>query len=377
MQITRIKLNNWKNFRTVDLKIGSRLFLIGPNASGKSNFLDVFRFLRDLSIDGIRSAVTSRGGISLIRCLSATKNNRILIEIELSETAKERWRYRLIFLQDNNQRPYVSEETVWHNDENVLARPTPADTQDHERLTQTALEQISENQKFRSISNFLKTVTYLHLIPQAVRDPASFSSGPVHEDPFGRDFLMRVWTTGSRSRDARLRKISEALKAAVPQLQSLDAEMDHSGRPHLVAGYSNWRAKGATQRENQFSDGTLRLLGLLWASFEGGGPLLLEEPELSLHPEVVRRLPGMFIRINQLRKEVGRQTFISTHSPELLQDPGISAEEVAWLEPSDQGTVIKLPTESDRASLKEGLTVADVLLPKSAPAEIKQLTLAF
>lgn len=377
MQITRIKLNNWKNFRTVDLKIGSRLFLIGPNASGKSNFLDVFRFLRDLSIDGIRSAVTSRGGISLIRCLSATKNNRILIEIELSETAKERWRYRLIFLQDNNQRPYVSEETVWHNDENVLARPTPADTQDQERLTQTALEQISENQKFRSISNFLKTVTYLHLIPQAVRDPASFSSGPVHEDPFGRDFLMRVWTTGSRSRDARLRKISEALKAAVPQLQSLDAEMDHSGRPHLVAGYSNWRAKGATQRENQFSDGTLRLLGLLWASFEGGGPLLLEEPELSLHPEVVRRLPGMFIRINQLRKEVGRQTFISTHSPELLQDPGISAEEVAWLEPSDQGTVIKLPTESDRASLKEGLTAADVLLPKSAPAEIKQLTLAF
>ncbi|WP_449370138.1 AAA family ATPase [Thiomonas sp.] len=46
MQITRLKLKNWRNFRAVDTPLSPRAYLIGANASGKSNLLDVFRFLR-------------------------------------------------------------------------------------------------------------------------------------------------------------------------------------------------------------------------------------------------------------------------------------------------------------------------------------------
>ena len=303
-----------------------------------------------------------RGGVSSIRSLSATSNNRILIELNLTESSRERWTYKTCISARQYSTANSCRETVWYNNEKILNRPTSEDTKDQERLTQTSLEQISENQSFRAISNFFQTVTYLHLIPQAVRDPAAFSSGPVKDDPFGRDFILRVWATNRKTRGARFKKISEALKAAVPELQSLEAEMDRSGRPHLVATYSNWRARGATQRESQFSDGTLRLLGLLWATFEGSGPLLLEEPELSLHSAVVRRLPSMFVRINRLRKEAGRQMFVSTHSPDLLQDPGISVEEVVWLEPGDQGTIVKQADEADKNSQRAGLTVADIFV---------------
>ena len=70
-----IQLRNWKNFRNVDLKVGPRLFLVGPNASGKSNFLDAIRFLRDLVLPGggLHSACDARGGVSKIRCLSAAE----------------------------------------------------------------------------------------------------------------------------------------------------------------------------------------------------------------------------------------------------------------------------------------------------------------
>lgn len=377
MQITRLKLTNWKNFKSADVRLGARVFVIGPNASGKSNLLDVFRFLRDVAGESLRAAVKRRSGVSSIRCLSATRNNRVAIDVEMIDEENVTWRYRLEFLQDNNQRPVIAEEAVWRGDEQIVSRPEPEDEKDAERLTETALERPSTNQDFRGISNFFKTVTYLHLIPQAVRDPTGFAPGPVQDDPFGRDILVRIWNTNRRTQGARLKKIGEALKAALPQLQSLEVEPDEAGKPHLVAVYANWRAQGAKQRENQFSDGTIRLLGLLWATFEGAGPLLIEEPELSLHPEIVRRLPSMFVRINRMRKEVARQILISTHSPDLLSDTGIPAEEVLVLKPTDQGTVIEIATEADKTAMRSGLTAADVLLPRSAPTNVDQLTLAF
>lgn len=63
MWITRLKLKNWRNFKQIDIALRDRVYLIGPNASGKSNLLDVFRFLRDIaktSGGGLQKAVKDR-----------------------------------------------------------------------------------------------------------------------------------------------------------------------------------------------------------------------------------------------------------------------------------------------------------------------------
>ena len=53
MQFSRIKLENWRNFSISEADLQTRAFIVGANASGKSNFLDVFRFLRDLVTLGV------------------------------------------------------------------------------------------------------------------------------------------------------------------------------------------------------------------------------------------------------------------------------------------------------------------------------------
>jgi len=378
MYISKIVLKNWNNFQDVNVPLGWRVFLIGPNASGKSNFLDAFRFLRDVATDGMSKAVSRRGGISAIRCLAARRYSQVTIEVELSDKEGPKWTYTLSMNQDNQRRPIVKEEIVRAGNEIVLSRPSDQDTEDPDRLTQTALEQISENRNFRQMAEFLKSISYQHLLPQVVRDPSEFSPHPVQDDPYGRDFLRRVWKTSSRVRNSRLHKIEQALKIAVPQLSDLSVEMDNiTGIVHLIGRYEHWRPRGAKQDESQFSDGTLRLLGLLWAVFEGSGPLLLEEPEISLHPEVVRRLPTIFYRINRLRKQQ-RQIIISTHSEDMLRGEGIAPEEVLILVPGPNGTEIKLPDEADVKAMKEGrLTAADVLMPKAAPKNARQLEFVF
>ncbi len=375
MYISRIKLRNWKNFKNVETPLGLRVFLIGPNASGKSNLLDVFRFLRDVSNAGLRSAVDDmRGGVSSIRCLAATRYTNVDVEVDVRGDNGAQWTYRLVINQDNLKRPEVRQELVKKGDLVLLDRPTPTDQADPVLLTQTALEQISENRGFRELADLFKTITYQNLLPQVVRDPGGFSPRPVQNDPFGRDFLLRLWKTPPKARDARLQKIKEALRGAVPQLADLRVEIDESGIPHLVGVYSHWRPHGARQNEGQFSDGTLRLFGLLWTIFEGSGPLLLEEPEMSLHPEIVRRLPAIASKVGRGRKDA-RQIIISTHSEEMLSDPGIGPEEVIRLEPSADGTLFKQADEADRQSMQAGLTAADVLMPKTAPANSQQLSL--
>jgi predicted ATPase len=224
------------------------------------------------------------------------------------------------------------------------------------------------------VADFFGRVRYLHIVPQLVREPDR--SVGKQNDPFGGDFLEQVARTPERTQKARLGRILKALQAAVPQLNRLELERDARGTPHLRGKYEHWRPRGAWQREDQFSDGTLRLMGLLWAALDGSGPLLLEEPELSLHPEFVRFIPQAFAR---LQRRTGRQVLVSTHSPDLLRDEGIGVDEVLLLLPSVEGTKVQTAgsLQETRALLEGGLSMAEAVLPKTAPTQMEQLLFAF
>lgn len=49
MRFTKLYLRNWRNFLEVDVALRERMFVVGPNASGKSNLLHALRFLRDIA----------------------------------------------------------------------------------------------------------------------------------------------------------------------------------------------------------------------------------------------------------------------------------------------------------------------------------------
>lgn len=375
LKFRRLQLKNWKNFADADVAVQNRLFLVGPNASGKSNFLDVFRFLKDLASSGggFQEAVRRRDGVSAIRCLAARRYPDVEIHVEMKDSGSTaRWEYEIAFNQDKQRRPLLRRERVLRDGEIILLRPNDEDNNDPTRLTQTYLEQVNVNRAFRDLATFFESIRYLHIVPQLVREPDR--SVGRHNDPFGGDFLEQIAKASDRTRNTRLRRIKEALRIAVPQLQDIELWRDTRGTPHLRGKYEHWRPQGAWQTEEQFSDGTLRLMGLFWATMEGGGPLLLEEPELSLHSEVVRVLPQMFARVQRL---TGRQIFISTHSPDLLRDEGIGLDEVLLFVPEAEGTRVT-PADSQQDILDllhGGLSLADVVIPKTRPEKVEQLSL--
>lgn len=374
-RFTYVSLENWRNFTEVEADLQRRAFLVGPNASGKSNFLDVFRFLHDIvSVGGgFREAVRRRGGVSRLRCLAARRYSHIALRVRVGDDDDSAlWEYELRFSQDKLRRPTIERERVAKQGKDLLTRPDRDDRRDRERLTQTYLEQVNVNQQFREVADFFASIRYLHIVPQLVREPDR--SVGRHNDPFGGDFLEQIARTPKNTQDAWLRRIRDALRVAIPQLKELELSRDVRGTPHLRGKYVHWRAQGAWQTEEEFSDGTLRLMGLLWAALEGTGPLLLEEPELSLHPDVVRFVPQMFARI---QRRSGRQVLVSTHSTDLLGDDGIGLDEVLLLQPGDEGTLVQPASSFFEivALLESGSSLAEVVIPRTRPARAEQLTL--
>jgi len=380
MQITRLKLKNWRNFTSFDAEFRDVTYIIGPNAVGKSNLLDVFRFLRDISKPqggGLQAAVTDRGGIKKLRCLHARRDNEVLIEIELCDSADNElptWRYLLAFKPEGKgkHRILVSREEVWHNGEKIISRPDHNDKKDFALLTQTTLEQIATNAKFRQLADFFGSITYLHLVPQILKFSDQIGGRRLENDPFGQGFLDRIAKTTEKTRQARLRKINDALKFAVPQFEELRFLRDNSGHPHLEARYSHHRPNAGWQSEEHLSDGTLRLLGLLWSLLEGNSMLLLEEPEISLNESVIQEIPLMMNRL-QKNKKLKRQIIICTHSRALLSNKGIDGRSVILLETGKNGSTGRMLQKKEKDLLRADFSIAEVMLPKTSPAEVKHL----
>jgi len=380
MIISSLILKNWRNFADISVEFGERVFFVGPNASGKSNLLDVFRFLRDIAKPGggLQKAVEDRGGISKIRCLAARRYPDVEIEVQLAESSEEKptWRYSIGIKQEarGHRRSILTYEKVWQNGNQILNRPDRDDNNDSARLTQTHLEQINANVNFRDISRFFESILYLHLVPQLLRYPEAFSGSAIPGDPFGRSFLERVARTPELTRKSRLKKIEAALRIAVPQLKQLTDVKDERGVPHLEAVYEHWRPRAGKQREDQFSDGTIRLIGLLWSLLEGESPLLLEEPELSLNAGIVSKIPALIYRIQRQKK---RQVFISTHSYDLLSDKGVGGKEVVTLTPGVEGTSVMVASSIREVQdlLQGGVSVADAVLPRTTPPKVSQIDL--
>lgn len=180
-----------------------------------------------------------------------------------------------------------------------------------------------------------------------------------------------------KSRLGRLQRISSALQLAVPQLADLQLALEKDGTPHLEARYEHWRERGARQDERDFSDGTLRLIGLLWALMDTGksaGPLLLEEPELSLNTAIVRQLPTI---LNRVQRAGGPQVIITTHAYAMFADEGVGLDEVLVLSPTPDGTTAELASQMDgvRNSLDIGMTLEETLDPLTKPPRVGQLSL--
>ena len=87
MKLTRIMARNFKSFEHLDIKLNDFNVIIGPNAAGKSNFIDILKFLHNIATEGLESAVSLQGGIEYLRNVNVSLPE-IKVGVEMESRAE-------------------------------------------------------------------------------------------------------------------------------------------------------------------------------------------------------------------------------------------------------------------------------------------------
>jgi len=81
MSIKRIEVRNFKSFEELKIDPGKFNVIIGANASGKSNFVHIFEFLRDITSSGLDNAISMQGGVEYLRNMNIGASEPLSIKV--------------------------------------------------------------------------------------------------------------------------------------------------------------------------------------------------------------------------------------------------------------------------------------------------------
>jgi AAA15 family ATPase/GTPase len=89
MFVKNLNISNFKSFKDLAINLNNFNVLIGANASGKSNFIQVFRFIKDLVKYGLGDAISYQGGIEYLKNIKTPFDEPISIKITFYPFIKE------------------------------------------------------------------------------------------------------------------------------------------------------------------------------------------------------------------------------------------------------------------------------------------------
>ena len=94
MFLRSLRVKNFKSFKELEVSFGKFNVIIGANASGKSNLLQVLRFMRDIQNYGLENAISLQGGITYLRNANISGSQEISLEVTFgTDLALEPARY--------------------------------------------------------------------------------------------------------------------------------------------------------------------------------------------------------------------------------------------------------------------------------------------
>lgn len=335
--ISGIEVQNFKGFRDLRLSgLGPFHVLVGPNGSGKSSFFEVFELVKDLVSLDTQAALARRGVNSLQELTFCRSAGQIKLQIVLEESLffQSPVFYRIWLGQSEDSGLEIVAEflrKVSADAEPIMCRTNggPAyyerdlDSQGERYAfptTRGTLAQVPpDEQRFPTANRAKKLLTTgvqsLNLDSHLMGAPCPPSLSAVELSPDGRN-LARV--------AGRLLKLGADewiyhLRLALDDLEGISWRQREDDRAeYLVLRYKD----GLEIPSWLASFGTLRTLALTLPAFlpEDGPKLyLFEEPENGIHPKAID------VVMNALQSIPNAQTFVTTHSPIVVQQSGVES----------------------------------------------------
>jgi len=366
--ITRLRVRNFKSLRDIDLPLGPLNVLVGPNMAGKSNILDVLRFLFQVFFPeantlGIGYALAQRGGPSEVLWKGGEdKLMGIALEGVDDDEPGTNYKYELQLIVGAGNFVAVQNESLkllrggkeidLLRQEGGSHRLANADGKDlgsvpSSGASVSALQYARPDWDGYKLHEWVRGWRFYHLVPPVMRQQSQIASGQLLT-PGGDNVSAWLMWIQTHSPEA-FGRINEVLRDLFPEI--IHARTIPT-RFNTVQLEISEKVLAQPTTGLQASDGLLVLLALLSLIYvppELSGTLFcIEEPENHLHPKLLETLVAL---LRQVRQEILdskkhlTQIIITTHSPYLVDQ--MSLDEVIWIEKKDGQTRAYRPADKE------------------------------
>lgn len=411
MWIEQLIISAYKSLYEVEIVPQQLNILAGPNNAGKSNLVEAVDFLTDTYTHGLELAVSRKGGFESIAFRRKRRTRRpISFAVHASTDAREMMGTRFRLKEEQN--PTLSVSHRFSIEATSRTRDTDFQVAD-EKLSVTSPDLSTRRVKIIDASRRLQNISVTAGSSKRLRAPpleqlltpfdvsgfrqfltrrtnptdlliesASFNSvASTFADEMGRSRTFQLSPLECREpgvpvpnpqlerhgrnlpalvRHLKRRgsrawpRVLSGLRRIIPDLEDVELEFTQDRR--LTLRFVEF-GTGRPWSSEEVSDGTIQALAMFCVLHDPRSALVvIEEPENSVHPWIVRVL------LEECRK-ANKQIFLTTHSPVLLEQAKPDEVSVVWKEEGRTRVEPLTRLEPEAASmLEEGkLSVYDIL----------------
>lgn len=310
-KLREIKIQGYKSIKEASVPIKDLNILIGQNGAGKSNFIQVFNFLKNLIDQRLQQSVLMAGGANSLLYQGLKVTPKLRLSIDLFPNF-----YDVILLPNQLSTLFIEGENVGY-----ISEPQKHDRASWKSITDFSNESSLKNSNHKYSQYTYKTLSSWNLYhfhdtsPQAKVKQFSkvYDVERLHNDAGNlAAFLLKLSTSHPEHYD----RIKKQIRLVLPQFD--DFYLVKTGNDNMDVMLL-WKANDSDHilGPNALSDGSLRFICLTVLLMQPELPrlILIDEPELGLHPVAIMYLAAMLRRASKTS-----QVIVSTQSVSLVNE---------------------------------------------------------
>jgi len=379
MNIKSIRVKNFKSFKDLEIKLGKFNVLIGANASGKSNFVQIFKFMKDIANHGLDNAVSMQGGVEYLRNINVgtsenfslkivydekyertvkrTKESILLKEYEtayefaLKFKKRERGlgfnidkdiltlKFNIVKLKKTEKNKDLEEIgdgkiiiTYDNGKLNIdLNKPKGVQLDKYDILPPFAVSIIniidmispSDHLLLRtpfffiaSLEEIFKNISVYDFDPKLPKKATPITGkAELEEDGSNLPIVLKNIVEDKEKR----RKLLNIVTDLLPFISDLDIEK--FADKALFFKFQEIYFENQYLPASLMSDGSINIIALIIALYFEKKPLtIIEEPDRSIHPYLISKVVDMMKDASQ-----NKQIIVTTHNPEMVKHTGLDS----------------------------------------------------
>lgn len=405
MKIKKIKAENFKSYKKVDVDLNNLNFIIGGNASGKSNYVNILKFFNDIIYYGLDDAILLQGGIKYLFNSNSRKNSSILLYFEIDLEEEEKSIFRIFPSEKNLYLPNLLKYTLKikpnekgegykiSNEKIEIKFEQLKKDKDKVYAIDDFILNVNKDSNGKIIDNFNKknyndeflTLNYIERFIKRggnllynffsafgifyrydskikiynfdvnlLKSPSSIVARSELEENGSNLVNIIQQLLKNKSKKEKLNKL---IKMILPFIDDIKIENNVNKSVFFKVKESYNKKEFPSY---MLSDGTVNILAVVIALYfqDDNDIIVLEEPERNIHPKLLSTLVNILSDVSQKK-----QIFVTTHNPFIVKEANL--EDVILVSRDNNGiSEISKPLEDTRIKkfLENDLGIEDLFV---------------